>query len=72
MSGKQIMEGVKVADFAWVGVGPIVSKALAEHGATVIRVESHRNPDPLRFAFPFKDGIPGYKPQRLWGPRSYQ
>jgi len=59
MSGKQIMEGVKVADFAWVGVGPMVSKALAEHGATVIRVESHRNPDPLRLAFPFKDGIPG-------------
>jgi len=59
MATKQVMEGVKVADFAWVGVGPQVSRALAEHGATVIRVESFRNPDPMRFAFPFKDGIPG-------------
>jgi len=59
MGVKQVMEGVKVADFSWVGVGPTVTRALAEHGATVIRVESHRNPDSLRMAFPFKDGVPG-------------
>ena len=33
-------EGLKVADFAWVGVGPIISKGLADHGATVVHVES--------------------------------
>lgn len=59
MARKQIMEGIRVADFSWVGVGPMAARALAEHGATVIRVESHRNPDSLRLAFPFKDGIPG-------------
>jgi benzylsuccinate CoA-transferase BbsF subunit len=59
MARKQIMEGIRVADFSWVGVGPMAARALAEHGATVIRVESHKNPDSLRLAFPFKDGIPG-------------
>src|SRR5439155_2294221 len=30
------LEGVKVADFSWIGVGPITAKALADHGATVV------------------------------------
>lgn len=51
--------GIKVADFAWVGVGPIVSKQLADHGATVVRIESSTRPDVLRLGPPFKDGIPG-------------
>ena len=48
-----------MADFAWVGVGPLISKALADHGATVIHVESESRPDVLRFGPPFKDGEPG-------------
>jgi benzylsuccinate CoA-transferase BbsF subunit len=59
MNLEEVMKGIKVADFSWVGVGPMVARELAEHGATVIRVESHRNPDSLRLAFPFKDGVPG-------------
>jgi crotonobetainyl-CoA:carnitine CoA-transferase CaiB-like acyl-CoA transferase len=51
--------GLKVADFAWVGVGPITSKALADHGATVVHVESATRPDVLRMLPPFKDGVPG-------------
>ncbi len=56
---KQIFEGIKIADFAWVGVGPQVGRELAEHGATVVRVESHRRPDTLRMGSPFKDLTPG-------------
>ena len=56
---KQIFEGVKVADFAWAGAGAQPSRELAEHGATVVRVESHKRPDLLRVVFPYKDGIPG-------------
>jgi len=52
---KQIFEGIRVADFSWVGVGPQVARELAEHGATVVRVESHKRPDALRTAMPFKD-----------------
>jgi len=55
MQRKQVFEGVKVADFSWVGVGPQIARELAEHGATVVRIESHRHPDPLRTAFPMKD-----------------
>ena len=52
-------DGLKVADFAWVGVGPLISKALADHGATVIHVESVTRPDVLRLGPPFKDGEAG-------------
>ena len=56
-SRKRAFEGLKVADFAWIGVGPIVSKALADHGATVVHVESAGRPDLLRTIPPFKDNI---------------
>ncbi len=56
---KQVLEGIKVADFAWVATGPQVGREFAEHGATVVRVESHKRPDPLRLLPPFKDGMPG-------------
>ena len=56
-SRKRAFEGLKVADFAWIGVGPIVSKALADHGATVIHVESAGRPDLLRTIPPFKNNI---------------
>ena len=52
-------EGIKIADFSWVGVGPITTKYLADHGATVVRVETTSPLDILRVAGPFKDGIPG-------------
>jgi len=56
---KQVFEGIKVCDFSWVGVGPQVARELALHGATVVRVESHRRPDTLRLSAPFKDFQPG-------------
>lgn len=52
-------EGLKVADFSWVGVGPMIGKALADHGATVVRIESPGRLDLLRTVPPFKDGVPG-------------
>jgi len=51
--------GLRVADFSWVGVGPMTAKALADHGATVVRVESETRLDVLRRLPPFKDGVPG-------------
>jgi crotonobetainyl-CoA:carnitine CoA-transferase CaiB-like acyl-CoA transferase len=52
-------EGLRVADFAWVGVGPTVSKYLADHGAEVIRIESATYPETLRRVGPFVDDQPG-------------
>ncbi len=52
----EAFEGLKIADFSWIGVGPISAKALADHGATVVHVESVSRPDILRLAQPAKDG----------------
>ena len=52
-------EGLKVLDFCWVGIGPLTTRYLADHGATLVRVESHRRVEVLRTASPFADGIAG-------------
>lgn len=57
---RPVFDGLKVADFSWVGAGPLVSKDLANLGATVLRVESERVIDPLRIIPPFKDGVPDH------------
>jgi crotonobetainyl-CoA:carnitine CoA-transferase CaiB-like acyl-CoA transferase len=59
--------GLKVADFSWVGVGPITGKYLADHGAMVVRVETAKHPDTLRVAGPFKDGIFGPNRSQFFG-----
>lgn len=53
------LEGLNVLDFSWVVVGPLLTRHLADHGATVIRVESSKHPDTLRTSAPFKDNQPG-------------
>ena len=58
MSGLPL-EGLKVLDYCWVAVGPMTTKYLAEHGATVVRVESGGRPEALRRAGPFRDGVEG-------------
>tara|TARA_Y100000031_G_scaffold98113_1_gene107503 strand:- start:12916 stop:14772 length:1857 start_codon:yes stop_codon:yes gene_type:complete len=65
--GKLPFEGLKVADFSWVGVGPISARCLADHGATVVRVESELRPDVLRGGPPFKDGEPGWNRSHFFG-----
>jgi len=59
MIRKQALEGVKIVNFSWAGVGPLIVRYLALHGATVVRVESHKVPDVTRVMTPFKDGKPG-------------
>ena len=54
MSGA--LQGVKIADFSWVGAGPRATKDLADHGATVVKVESRKRLDLGRMSPPFKDG----------------
>jgi crotonobetainyl-CoA:carnitine CoA-transferase CaiB-like acyl-CoA transferase len=56
---KRVFEGLKVADFTWAGAGPQIHRELAEHGATVVHVETHRRPCLLRVSGPFKDGKTG-------------
>ena len=51
--------GLKVADFSWIGVGPITGKYLADHGATVVRIETAHPADRLRLVGPFQDDVAG-------------
>jgi len=50
---KQVLEGIKVADFSWFGAGPICAENLGRFGATVVRVESEAHIDGLRQVAPF-------------------
>ena len=60
-------EGLKVADFSWVGVGPMTGKCLADHGADVVRIESTTRADALRTAGPYKDNIDGWNRSQFFG-----
>ncbi len=53
------LKGLRILDFCWIGAGALVTKALAELGADVIRIESRTRPDNLRLAPPFRPGTEG-------------
>jgi benzylsuccinate CoA-transferase BbsF subunit len=55
----QALAGLRVVDFTWVGVGPLLTKYLADFGAEVIRIESRTRPDSFRHAPPFVEDKPG-------------
>jgi benzylsuccinate CoA-transferase BbsF subunit len=56
--GEKVFQGIKVAEFAWVVVGPSTSRYLAEHGATVVKIESHKRLDTIRATSPFANNTP--------------
>ena len=47
------LSGLKILDFSWALAAPAATRILADHGATVIRVESQAKPDVLRGVTPF-------------------
>jgi crotonobetainyl-CoA:carnitine CoA-transferase CaiB-like acyl-CoA transferase len=59
--------GLKFADFSWIGVGPITARVFADHGATVVHVETDKPADRLRLVGPFKDGIAGINRCQFFG-----
>ena len=54
-----MLNQLRVLDFTWGLAGPLVTKYLADYGATVVRVESAVRPCGTRVSPPFKEGIPG-------------
>ena len=38
-----VLEGIKVADFTWATSGPLLTKTLADYGATVVQAEGTDN-----------------------------
>ena len=54
-----VFSGITIFAFCWAVVGPLTMKFFADHGATVIRVETSRRPCTMRTSSPYKDGKPG-------------
>jgi benzylsuccinate CoA-transferase BbsF subunit len=56
---RKVLSDVTVLDFCWIGAGSLVTQMMALHGATVIKIESHRRPDNLRLSPPSRPGTSG-------------
>lgn len=61
------LEGLKVLDMSWVVAGPLVGRALADAGATVVRVESGTKVETARLMPPFEHGVAGHENSALYG-----
>jgi len=61
------LAGLKVADFSWVVAGPVVGRALADFGATVVRIESGTRIETARLMQPFYQGRTGRENSALYG-----
>jgi crotonobetainyl-CoA:carnitine CoA-transferase CaiB-like acyl-CoA transferase len=59
MATTRPFDGLKVLDFMWAAVGPLTSRYLAEHGATVVKIESVHHPDSVRVTPPYLGRQPG-------------
>jgi crotonobetainyl-CoA:carnitine CoA-transferase CaiB-like acyl-CoA transferase len=66
-SKKSIFDGIKIVEFAWVVVGPSTSRYLAEHGATVVKVESHKRLESNRVNGPFVNNEPTMDSSMFFG-----
>jgi benzylsuccinate CoA-transferase BbsF subunit len=64
---RKVFEGIKVAEFSWVVVGPSSSRYLADHGATVVKIESHNRLDTLKGMSPFIGGKPALDNSMCYG-----
>jgi benzylsuccinate CoA-transferase BbsF subunit len=53
------LDGVKVLDFSATVLGPTVTRYMADHGATVIKVESINHPETTRTTAPYVGREPG-------------
>ncbi len=65
--GSGPLAGVKVLDLSWIVAGPTVGRAMADFGATVIRVESPTRVDTARVVGPFHGDEPGIEHSGLYG-----
>jgi crotonobetainyl-CoA:carnitine CoA-transferase CaiB-like acyl-CoA transferase len=57
---------LKVADLSWVVAGPVIGRALADFGATVVRVESSGKVETARHMAPFYGGRAGVENSALY------
>ncbi len=66
-TGKTAFTSLKIAEFAWIVVGPSTSRYFAEHGATVVKIESHKRLDTNRVNSPFVNNVPNPDNSMFYG-----
>ena len=52
-----VFTGLKVADLTWMAAGPIITRELANHGATVVHAETMTRVDTMRWLPPYHDEV---------------
>jgi crotonobetainyl-CoA:carnitine CoA-transferase CaiB-like acyl-CoA transferase len=67
MDKKKVFEGIKIAEFAWVVVGPASSRYMGDHGATIVKIESHKRLDTNRINGPFVGNDPTPESSMFYG-----
>jgi crotonobetainyl-CoA:carnitine CoA-transferase CaiB-like acyl-CoA transferase len=60
------LDGLKVLDLSWVVAGPVIGRALADFGATVVRVESSTKIETARLVSPYYGGHAGVENAALY------
>jgi crotonobetainyl-CoA:carnitine CoA-transferase CaiB-like acyl-CoA transferase len=65
--GWRPLAGLKVLDLSWVVAGPVIGRALADFGATVVRVESSTRVETARLMQPFVGGEQTPESSALYG-----
>ncbi|MEL0000717.1 MAG: CoA transferase, partial [Acidimicrobiaceae bacterium] len=48
-----VFAGLKVADLTWMAAGPLITRELANHGATVVHAETMTRVDTMRWLPPY-------------------
>ncbi|MBI2918748.1 MAG: CoA transferase [Chloroflexi bacterium] len=56
----QALAGLRVVEFAWMGVGPQTTLHLARCGAEIVHVETSTHVDPLRTMGPYRNQVVGW------------
>ncbi len=67
MATRLPLADVKVLDFMWVLAGPGITRAMADYGATVVRIESADRVEATRTVGPFKNNNTGAEYSGLFG-----
>ncbi len=59
MAADAALADVKVLDLMWVIAGPSATRVMADHGATIVRVESQTRVETARTIGPYRNGVSG-------------